>query len=505
MSTVIIQGDLYCSKNGLTTVLTELRVENKLQFWEKADGTIEFNWGTNYSGSQSVTLRRESATKWVIEFTREAQGAELYGRRYTVPGEFASLQTLINLTDHLLENRIRRQERRKEDDRLKEEQAIKDSNREINKALPEITTLVQRFDFELAETKLSSLSEHFRITKREIEIKDTSNYIAEGREHWLKEMHSQINLEIEKKNWQIAKEKLDSIPSQRLHAGDYLLKMTSLRDKLNNNHKDWLKEEERRKQIEAESIALGAVESWSTEITTAIINEDSPLPNFIKQLLAKSDGELMKNEPNWRKSTELSELVKQKWHALCLNFLKQESEQISRTVSRANVLTDQVLSEGFLHNNEEWLEEKFFELADIIEPGIGQSFSIHNYSPNAEDLVGFSLIFMQAEQQYVEEVKRKNNSDSAKQIVGHQLGMAGCDTDLATKIDETYIGTVQEIEYFRRKDDGSRGKKIRSNEELVQMIESGEDLIIKITECYEDSDQAQQGHLKSKEKEELEN
>jgi len=112
---------------------------------------------------------------------------------------------------------------------------------------------------------------------------------------------------------------------------------------------------------------------------------------------------------------------------------------------------------------------------------------------------------MQAEQQYVEEVKRKNNSDSAKQIVGHQLGMAGCDTDLATKIDETYIGTVQEIEYFKRKDDGSRGKKIRSNEELVQMIESGEDLIIKITECYEDSDQAQQGHLKSKEKEELEN
>jgi len=496
---VTIQAELICSTNLLWTVLEETKEIDP----SRTNGIIQFNWRWN-ERYHVVTLRQQNG-KWVISFRRNAVGTEIDNQTYTNPREFASIQKLIDLTDRRLKDEIKEKEREKEKVRRKNEQAIKDSNREINKALPEITTLVQRFDFELAETKLSSLSENFRITNRQIEIKDTSNYIAEGREHWLKEMHSQINLEIEKKNWQIAKEKLDSIPSQRLYDGDYLLKMTSLRDKLNKNHKDWLKEEERRKQIEAESIALGAVESWSTEITTAIINEDSPLPNFIKQLLAKSDGELMKNEPNWRKSTELSELVKQKWHALCLDFLKQESEQISRTVSRANVLTDQVLSEGFLHDNEEWLEEKFFELADIIEPGIGQSFSIHNYSPNAEDLVGFSLIFMQAEQQYVEEVKRKNNSDSAKQIVGHQLGMAGCDTDLATKIDETYIGTVQEIEYFRRKDDGSRGKKIRSNEELVQMIESGEDLIIKITECYEDSDQAQQGHLKSKEKEELEN
>ena len=500
MSTVIIQAELICSTNLLRTVLKE----NNLRFTERAS-EIHFNLGHLTNGPYRGATLRLQGSKWLIEFQREAQGGEVWGRRYTNPREFASIQKLIDQTDRRLKKEIEEQEREKEKVRHKEEQAIKNSNQVINKAIPEIIALVQRFDFELAETKLSSLSEEFRIANRQKELSDTSNDIAKGREHWLKEMHSQINLEIEKKNWQIAKEKLDSIPSQRLHAGDYLLKMTSLRDKLNKNHKDWLKEEERRKQIEAESIALGAAESWSTEITTAIINEDSPLPNFIKQLLAKSDGELMKNEPNWRKSTELSELVKQKWHALCLDFLKQESEQISRTVSRANVLTDQVLSEGFLHDNEEWLEEKFFELADIIEPGIGQSFSIHNYSPNAEDLVGFSLIFMQAEQQYVEEVKRKNNSDSAKQIVGHQLGMAGCDTDLATKIDETYIGTVQEIEYFKRKDDGSRGKKIRSNEELVQMIESGEDLIIKITECYEDSDQAQQGHLKSKEKEELEN
>ena len=500
MSMVTIQAELICSTNLLMTVLEE----QNLRTWG-ANGTIQFNLGHLTRADYGEVTLRQRGGKWMISFKREAEGNENYGQIYTDPSEFAYIQKLINQTDRRLKEEIKEQERKKEKVRLKKEQEIKDSNQDIDKALPEIIALVQRFDFELAETKLSSLSEEFRIANRQKELSDTSNDIAKGREHWLKEMHSQINLEIENKNWQIAKQKLDSIPSQRQHAGNYIVKMSSLRDKLNNHHNDWLKEEQKRKQIEAESIALGAVESWSTEITTAIINEDSPLPNFIKQLLAKSDGELMKNEPNWRKSTELSELVKQKWHALCLDFLKQESEQISRTVSRANVLTDQVLSEGFLHDNEEWLEEKFFELADIIEPGIGQSFSIHNYSPNAEDLVGFSLIFMQAEQQYVEEIKRKNNSDSAKQIVGHQLGMAGCDTDLATKIDETYIGTVQEIEYFRRKDDGSRGKKIRSNEELVQMIESGEDLIIKITECYEDSDQAQQGHLKSKEKEELEN
>ena len=125
---------------------------------------------------------------------------------------------------------------------------------------------------------------------------------------------------------------------------------------------------------------------------------------------------------------------------------------------------------------------------------VGEYISKNNFQVTKGMIENFTIMMVEARSAYIEEVKRAKNTELAKAMVGNLLGMQS-EEDFVTMVGQSYIGE-HNVRFFV--DENGVRKELTDGPKVIEHIQSGNDLIIILEDCYETEQEKAHGHIKNR-------
>ena len=312
-----------------------------------------------------------------------------------------------------------------------------------------------------------------------------------------------INVLIQQRKWDDAKNRLDNLRTERVTSTNRSQEIQSIRAQLNRERKEWEEAERERLRLEkianekkAEERASEYLRNWAPEVEeTDLLSDKTGFDVFLESLAASDDGAFCNENNAWMdKSGAMKEqsesILSRAKHNKIDSMI---SSLVHDEVSRENILTNETLAgeSNPLNSNEmekvliEGMEEHFGKLHAIVGK--------NNYTVSQNIVAEFTILFVQAQREYIEEQIKTKNTELAKAMVGRALKMQEED-DFVSMVEASYIGQ-HAIRMFVSEEGGQR--ELLKMEEMVAHIEAGSNLVIILEECYDTDQEMNHGHIKN--------
>ena len=272
---------------------------------------------------------------------------------------------------------------------------------------------------------------------------------------------------------------------------------------LNREKKEWEEAERERLRLErianekkAEEIASEYLRNWSPAVEESdLLSDKNGFDAYLESLGASNDGAFCNEYNAW-----VDKSVAMKDHAESILVTAKHDKidsmiasLVHDEVSRENILANEILAgeSNPLNSNEmekvliEGMKEHFGKLHAIVGK--------NDYTVSQNIVAEFTILFVQAQKEYIEEQIKMKNTELAKAMVGRALKMQEED-DFVSMVEASYIGQ-HAIRMFVSEEGGQR--ELLKMEEMVAHIEAGSNLVIILEECYDTDQEMNHGHIKN--------
>ena len=469
-----------------------------IRAWNENSANDNMDWDYHNEGSGT----------WVVERSRENDDeygdmGEMSSRRY---------QWLTRPIERI-RNEIEQEKRRAEEEKRRREE---EEQRKMESARSTITDAVRNGakalgdnQFERAEQLLKNHSVIYNRYRGQLDFSEYDrliNQIQSQKVDWVNQNIESISNLITQKKWDEAKELLDGLNSQRVSSAGLQSQVDALRATLNRERKEWEAAEKERLRLEkienekrSKEMVGQKLENWSPKIFEVdLLSDKKGSDVFTEELKSSNDWSFLEEHRDWSKGQSLSS-IKTKTNAIYLQAKSDHistlvSKLITEEISRANVLSNDILSGEMNPMNEK-------EMDQVLSLGIEKHFSKvweyvsrNKFQFTKEMVETFTIMMVEARSAYIEEVKRAKNTELAKAMVGNLLGMQS-EKDFVSMVGQSYIGE-HKVRFFV--DENGVRKELTDGPKVIEHIQSGNDLIIVLEDCYETEQEKAHGHIKNR-------
>lgn len=481
-------------------------------------------WTAYIYASEDVFLRawnENSADDWMDwQYHNQGNGTWLIERSRENDDEYGDMGEMsakryqwLTRPIERIRNEIEQEKRRAEEEKRRREE---EEQRKMESARSTIADAVQNSSKALGENQFEQaerlLENHSAIYHRYRDQLDFSKYdslinqIQSQKVDWVNQNIESINKFISQKNWDEAKKLLDDLNSQRVSSAGLQSQVDTLRATLNRERKEWEAAEKERLRLEkianeklAKEMVEQRVKTWAPKVTEAdLLSDIKGYQAFTQELKSTNDWNFLGEHTEWAKGPFVSAIEE---HANeLLHQAKQGhistlvSEIIAINVNRENVLSDEILSGDVNPMNEGEMESLLSKVIHDHFVQVGEYISRNKFQLTKEMIDNFTILFVEARTAYIEEVKRAKNTELAKAMVGKLLGMQS-EQDFVSMVGQSYIGD-HEVRFFV--DENGVRNELTDAPTVIEHIQSGNDLIIILEDCYETEQEKAQGHIKNR-------
>jgi hypothetical protein len=332
------------------------------------------------------------------------------------------------------------------------------------------------------------------------------NQIQTQKVDWVNQNIKSINIFITQRKWDEAKKMLDGLNSQRISSAGFKSQVDALRTNLNRERKEWEAAEKERLRLEkianekrSKEMVDQKLQNWSPKIFEVdLLSDKKGSDVFTEELKSSNDWSFLEQHTDWSKGQSLSS-IKTKTNAIYRqaksdHISKLVSKLITKEISRENVLSDEILSGDMNPMNEGEMQLLLSTGIDEHFALVGEYISKNNFQLTKGMIENFTIMMVEARSAYIEEVKRAKNTELAKAMVGNLLGMQS-EEDFVTMVGQSYIGE-HNVRFFV--DENGVRKELTDGPKVIEHIQSGNDLIIVLEDCYETEQEKAHGHIKNR-------
>jgi hypothetical protein len=457
-------------------------------------------WDYSSHGQSEWEITR---TRSLSEYGDEGYKGEMSANRYSRLSN--SIERIQQELDDERQRLEEEQRRREEEERARMESA----RAAIISAVSNAKSSISSNEFERAEEILESQSSNYNRYKSDLDLSDytkLTSQIDNLKRDWVNQMLLDIEQLTSQKEWDSAKDKLDSIMPERISSTNSGNQVKMLRTKLNRERKDWEEAEKERLRLEKIANELRSKKIIEQKINNWVpkINEGSLLSDlngydvFEKELEESTDWSFLEEHDDWSTGEGVKTLrqnAESVYHNSKLNLVaKQVTELIENGISRDNILNDETLSGEF---NPLEKSEMLKVLSDGIHThftNIGEYIKVNSFDLTDSMVEDFTIMYVEARKSYIEEVKRAKNTELAKAMVGKLLNLQDTD-DFVSMVSKSYIGEHRVRVFIT---ESGVQKELVKPEAIVTHIEQGSDLVIVLEECYNTDQEKADGHIKNR-------
>jgi len=458
--------------------------------------------------------------KWLVKRIRHND------QEYGDMGEMSSRRyEWLSKPIERIRNEIKQEKRRVEEEqrkRAEEERArMKSARAAIASAVSDAKSSISSNEFERAEEILESQSSNYNRYKSDIDLSDytsLTSQINNLKREWVNQILLDIKQLTSQKEWDSAKDKLDSIMPERISSTNSGNQVNIIRTELNRERKDWEEAEKERLRLEkianekrSKKIIEQKIDNWAPKINEAsLLSDQNGYDVFKKELEESTDWSFLEKHNDWSTGAGdwdatgtwvegASKTVKIKaesvYHNSKLNLIAKEvTDLIENGISRENILDDETLSGKY---NPLEKSEMFNVLSHGIYthfPSIGEYIKGNSFDLTDSMIEDFGKMYGEARDSWVEEVRRAGNTKLAKAMVGKVLNLQDTD-DFVSMVSKSYIGEHQVRFYIT---ESGVQKELVEMEAIHSHIEQGSDLVIVLEECYNTDQEKADGHIKNR-------
>lgn len=469
-----------------------------IRAWNENSANDNMDWDYQNQGSGT----------WLVERSRENDDeygdmGEMSSRRY---------QWLTRPIERI-RNEIEQEKRRAEEEKRRREE---EEQRKIESARSTITDAVRNGakalednQFERAEQLLENHSVIYNRYRDQLDFSEYDrliNQIQRQKVDWVNQNIESISNFISQKKWDEAKKMLDGLNSQRISSAGFKSQVDALRTNLNRERKEWEAAEKERLRLEkianekrSKEMVDQKLENWSPKTFEAdLLSDKKGSDVFTEELKSSNDWSFLEQHSDWSKGESLSS-IKTKTNAIYRqaksdHISKLVSKLITKEISRENVLSDEILSGDMNPMNEGEMQLLLSTGIDEHFAQVGEYISKNNFQLTKGMIENFTIMMVEARSAYIEEVKRAKNTELAKAMVGNLLGMQS-EEDFVTMVGQSYIGE-HNVRFFV--DENGVRKELTDGPKVIEHIQSGNDLIIILEDCYETEQEKAHGHIKNR-------
>ncbi|MFL2949050.1 MAG: hypothetical protein ACJZ40_01525 [Candidatus Poseidoniaceae archaeon] len=450
----------------------------------------------------------EGSGTWVVERSRENDDeygdmGEMSSRRY---------QWLTRPIERI-RNEIEQEKRRAEEEKRRREE---EEQRKMESARSTITDAVRNGakalgdnQFERAEQLLENHSVIYNRYRGQLDFSEYDrliNQIQRQKVDWVNQNIESISNFISQKKWDEAKKLLDGLNSQRVSSAGLQSQVDTLRATLNRERKEWEAAEKERLRLEkianekrSKEMVEQRVKTWAPKVTEAdLLSDIKGYEAFTQELKSTNDWNFLEEHNEWSKEPFVSAVeanANELLHQAKLAHLSTlVSELIANKINRENVLSDEILSGDMNPMNEGEMQILLSKGIDEHFTHVGEYISKNNFQLAKGMIENFTIMMVEARSAYIEEVKRAKNTELAKAMVGNLLGMQS-EEDFVSMVGQSYIGE-HKVRFFV--DENGVRKELTDGPKVIEHIQSGNDLIIVLEDCYETEQEKAHGHIKNR-------
>ena len=453
---------------------------------------------------------QQGDAEWLITRTRSLSEYGDEGHKGDIGyGRYSGLEDAIQRINSELEaerSRLEDEKRRRE---AEEQRKMESARSTITDAVQNGAKALGDNQFERAEQLLENHSVIYNRYRGQLDFSEYDrliNQIQSQKVDWVNQNIESISNLITQKKWDEAKELLDGLNSQRVNSAGLQSQVDALRATLNRERKEWEAAEKERLRLEkienekrSKEMVGQKLENWSPKIFEVdLLSDKKGSDVFTEELKSSNDWSFLEEHRDWSKGQSLSS-IKTKTNAIYLQAKSDHistlvSKLITEEISRANVLSNDILSGEMNPMNEK-------EMDQVLSLGIEKHFSKvweyvsrNKFQFTKEMVETFTIMMVEAKSAYIEEVKRAKNTELAKAMVGNLLGMQS-EKDFVSMVGQSYIGE-HKVRFFV--DENGVRKELTDGPKVIEHIQSGNDLIIVLEDCYETEQEKAHGHIKNR-------
>ena len=399
--------------------------------------------------------------------------------------------------------RLEEEQRRREEEERAKKAAAKS---QIELAIKDANSVLASDQYEEAESILAKHASAYNQYKTELDLSEferIARKIKTKKSEWMDSTIKSINVLIQQRKWDDAKNRLDNLRTERVTSTNRSQEIQSIRAQLNREKKEWEEAERERLRLErianekkAEEIASEYLRNWSPAVEESdLLSDKNGFDAYLESLGASNDGAFCNEYNAW-----VDKSVAMKDHAESILVTAKHDKidsmiasLVHDEVSRENILANEILAgeSNPLNSNEmekvliEGMKEHFGKLHAIVGK--------NDYTVSQNIVAEFTILFVQAQKEYIEEQIKMKNTELAKAMVGRALKMQEED-DFVSMVEASYIGQ-HAIRMFVSEEGGQR--ELLKMEEMVAHIEAGSNLVIILEECYDTDQEMNHGHIKN--------
>ena len=483
------------------------------QYWTAyiyASSDVFIRAWNEHSASDNMEWEYEDMDSGTWLVTRSRHNDDEYGdmgdmssRRYAwLSKGIERIRNEIEQEKHRVEEE---QRRREEEERARMESA----RAAIISAVSNAKSSIYSNEFERAEEILGSQSSNYNRYKSDL---DLSNYtkltsqINNLKRDWVNQILLDIEQLTSQKEWDSAKDKLDSIMPERISSTNSGNQVKILRTKLNRERKDWEEAEKERLRLEkianelrSKKIIEQKINNWAPKINEgSLLSDLNGYDVFKKELEESTDWSFLEEHNDWA-AGEVVKTLRQRaesvYHNSKLNLVdKQVTDLIEKSISRDNILDNDTLSGEYNPLEKSEMSNVLSEGIYTHFPSIGEYIKGNSFDLTDSMIEDFTIMYVEARNSYIDEVKRAKNTELAKAMVGKLLNLQDTD-DFVSMVSKSYIGEHQVRIYITK---SGVQKELVEMEAILSHIEQGSDLVIVLEECYNTDQEKADGHIKNR-------
>jgi len=462
------------------------------------------------SDDASWDYDQQNDAEWLITRTRSLDDYGDEGHKGDIGyGRYSSLEDAIQRIDSELEaerSRLEEEKRRRE---AEEQRKIESTRSTITDAVRNGAKALGENQFERAEQLLENHSVIYNRYRDQLDFSEYDsliNQIQRQKVDWVNQNIESISNFISQKKWDEAKKLLDGLNSQRVSSAGLQSQVDALRTNLNRERKEWEAAEKERLRLEkianekrSKEMVDQKLENWSPKTFEAdLLSDKKGSDVFTEELKSSNDWSFLEQHSDWSKGQSLSS-IKTKTNAIYHqaksdHISKLVSKLITKEISRENVLSDEILSGGVNPMKEGEMQLLLSTGIDEHFAQVGEYISKNNFQLTKGMIENFTIMMVEARSAYIEEVKRAKNTELAKAMVGNLLGMQS-EEDFVSMVGQSYIGE-HKVRFFV--DENGVRKELTDGPKVIEHIQSGNDLIIVLEDCYETEQEKAHGHIKNR-------
>jgi len=473
------------------------------QAWQEFQQSLDdygAEWEYEYEGDGQWYIKRiRENENWDDDDEEEEYMGDIGYSRYR-PLEI-SIERITERIERERQRLEEEQRRREEEERAKKAAA----KSQIEIAIKDANSFLASDQYEEGESILAKYASAYNRYKTELDLSEfelIARKIKKKKSEWMDSTIKSINVLIQQRKWDDAKNRLDNLRTERVTSTGRSQEIQSIRAQLNREKKEWEEAERERLRLEkianekkAEELASEYLRNWSPEVEeTDLLSDKTGFDAFLESLAASDDGAFCNENNAWMdKSGAMKEQSKSILSRAKHNKIDSMiSSLVHDEVSRENILTNETLAGESNPLNSNEMQECFIQ---GMKEHFGNLYAVvakNNYTVSQDIVAEFTILFEQAQKEYIEEQIKMKNTELAKAMVGRALKMQEED-DFVSMVEASYIGQ-HAIRMFVSEDGVQR--ELLKMEEMVAHIEAGSNLVIILEECYDTDQEMNHGHIK---------